>query len=809
VRYGLFFIMIMSLLSLGSFVYASPIQNSLSVESQEIWLGESETIFFNCTDANSTISDVYADISTKTAFFPNNQFTKDSNGLYYLAISTAQSSSFNKVGVFDIIAYCVNNESESIDASISFVVSNLTLDLNNVISSIYIGNPVELNVWVKKDGNPITSEVSFVLSIDNINMQLISQPYYDFVKGWVLGFDTSNLASGKHTLSVTATYSNGSMSFEKTIIIQSPIEFSVINVDKSWVSTGDEIIAEVKAKDHGDSIAMEVSYLSVSIGSKSIDITEISAISATGTHFVKFKAPSLSSGTYNLKINFNYGNSSFIYSESIVYVIQVAGTLFLDSDNLASIDIKFKSDDFSKSLKTDTNGKYSTELPIGVYDVQFEHSLTTLDIYDMDITSFDDVLKYQSIASRTVDGIYGSGIFYYEITSEFDYSYTTLKIPYDSKIIDVSSLETYVCKAWNSGTRKCISAWEIINSVIDTKKRTATITNAPFDAAYIVGNKYSLDVGVTVNKAVYNFNDIIQINGLSQDSAKNTIPTVIINATIEGTPIKSSTISDSNGVFSFNIENPKLEGNYTLIIDMYKSPYLSIQKKIPFVIQKSKELSIVSVDTVRLHSGESSEVKFLLINSGESDLSNLLISLTNIPSSYYQIISPNSIESLKTSGEISVSVYFDIPKDAPKAIISAFFNVNETAFSKKENFVINILPPENDTVTLTQVESNLEVPSFSFSGLMPSFSAPTGLSLFIASQGEIFSLFTFTIVSLSTAFFMRKRRLTKAYISKLRQSNRQLIFDIRQNMCETPTIKKSITIVKKNTKKRIKKVFKY
>ncbi|MCK4968661.1 MAG: hypothetical protein KAS12_06400, partial [Candidatus Aenigmarchaeota archaeon] len=130
-KYSLFFISVVIFLFFGSFVSAYPTINDVSLQSESIWLGETQTIFLNCTDnnsTNSTISDVFADITTTTASFPNNEFEMDVGGLFYLAIQTTDSSNFNKIGLFDIEIFCENTIGEIVNATTTFRVSNLSLE---------------------------------------------------------------------------------------------------------------------------------------------------------------------------------------------------------------------------------------------------------------------------------------------------------------------------------------------------------------------------------------------------------------------------------------------------------------------------------------------------------------------------------------------------------------------------------------------------------------------------------------------------------------------------------------------------------
>jgi len=787
---SLFFI---SLLSLGNFAYAYPAINNLTVQSQEIWLGETETIFLNCTDDNgSAISGVYADISTSTALFPGNSFIPDANSTYYLTISTAESSNFNKAGTFDVIAYCENELGESVNSSISFTVSNLSIEISSIASPIYIGDMAEISIFVKKDGNTITSnDVSFSISMNGEVISFASQPYYDFEKGWVLRFETDALLSNTYTLSISADYSGAEVSIDTAVDIMPPLYFSIIDVDKDWVSSGDTITATLKATYRGIPITILEDYISVRLDSTKVNVFDISSSSASNAYDLEFELPSLSAGRHKIKVDFDDSTYTAQDSENIIYVISASGVIFSDTGN-HKVDIRFDSGSLTKDVRTDISGKYSISFPPDTYDIQVEDNFAVLDIFDADIDNFDDPIKYQSLPATHVSGISGEGVFYYAIASELDYHSADIRIKYDSaKINDISSIKVYVCNSWNTGNMKCSSEWIIISSVIDSLRKTATITDAVLDAAYIVGNRDSLSLGAALEKTSYNVNEDIIMTGLSQDSAKDIVPDAILNASIEATSITASSVSDSKGLFSFKINNPGVEGNYTLLVKLSKDPYISSQKQIDFEIVKSKDLSVVSPDTVKLNPGESSEVQFLVINTGEADLPNISISLKNIPDSYYQMIYPETINILKESEEIPVIVYFVIPENATAGITSASFEISGAGFSKEYSFVMNILPLKNESIDTVSISSDTSETILSFD-IFPSIGMPTGQSLFMIAQGEAMSLAAFAFISISTALLFRRRRLINIYSQELRKINRQMIFDIRNNMFQTRKTKQSM-----------------
>ena len=797
---------LISLLSLGNFAYAYPVINNLTVQSQEIWLGETETIFLNCTDDNSSaISGVYADISTSTALFPGNSFIPDVNSTYYLTISTAESSNFNKAGTFDVITYCENELGESVNSSISFTVSNLSIEISSITSPIYIGDMAEISIFVKKDGNTITSnDVSLSISMNGEAISFASQPYYDFEKGWILKFETDTLASNTYTLSISADYSGAEASIDKTVDVIQPLDFSIIDVDKDWVFSGDTITATLRATYKGAPITILEDYISVRLDSTNVNVFDISSSSASNAYDLEFELPSLSAGRHKIKVDFDDSTHTAQDSENIIYVISASGVIFSDTGN-HKVDIKFDSGSLTKDVRTDISGKYSISFPPDTYDIQVEDNFAVLDIFDADIEEFDDPVKYQSLPAAHVSGISGEGVFYYAIASELDYHSADIKIKYDpAKINDISSIKVYACNSWNTGNMKCSSEWIIISSVIDSLRKTATIDDAMLDAAYIVGNRDSLNLGTALEKTSYNINEDIIMTGLSQDSAKDIVPDAILNASIEATSITSSSVSDSKGLFSFNIQNPGVEGNYTLLVELSKDPYISSQKQIDFEIVKSKDLSVVCPDTVRLNPGESSEVQFLVINTGEADLSNISISLKNIPDSYYQMIYPETINILKESEEIPVIVYFVIPENATAGITSASFDISGAGFSKDYGFVINILPLRNESIDTVSVSSDTSESISSFD-IFSSISMPTGQSLSIIAPGGVMSLAVFAFISISTALLFRRRRLINTYNQGLRKLNRQMIFDIRNHMFQTIKTKQSMASRKEKKSVKIQK----
>ncbi len=761
--------------------YAAPVINNLSAEKSNIWLGETNTVFLNCTDSGSNLSSPQAaDISVSTRFFPKKPFSQNSDGLYFLSIPTAEPD-FNVAGTFSVVAYCKNELNETANASASFTVSNSSMEISRATSPVYAGDIEEVNVAVKKNGYPVTppSDIRFDILLGGTKITAFSK-YYDSSKGWVLSFPVSSQDVGAKTLSVTSGYENTSVSAIKDIVIAAPVEFSVTDIDKTWLSAGDEATVNLKATERGNPLQLKKEYLSIQVDSTPVTIADLSpSATVSGGYAAKFVSPSMSAGTHTLKIFFNYGNASASYSKSVTYVIPVSGNIFTGSEKTAPVQIRFVSSDTDKTVRTDSSGAYSILLPPSTYDIQVIDGSTVMDIYGAKISSFDDGIKYQALASGIAKGIQGAGIFFYGVA--FDYSSARLKMPYDQgRINDESLLKSYACSNWNSAKKECQSEWKETDSKIDLVRKNANINVSSLNAAYIIGSPDIVSVEASAQKDAYNVDDKIILTGISQDGVRAPVPDATITASIEGTPIRASVQSNAQGVFSLEIQTPTSEGTYSVVLDVSKSPYLPSQKVLSVAITKTKDVSIVGPDTVRLGAGESSEAQFRIVNAGQSDLAGLLISIKGMPSNYYQILPTDTINSIKAGEEKPITVRFNIPSDAAKTVLGGSFEVSKQDFLRKRGFTLTIVSAENTTqASVLQAGGAENESSVAFS-----FGIPTALMTSQVASADVISLAAFAVLSISTAFALRKRRLKNSYALATRSKNMSLIFEIKSKIAE-------------------------
>jgi|GEM_PF-2012523 len=646
-----------------------------------------------------------------------------------------------------------------------------------------------MSLFAKKNGNTVTSDITFNVTLNGAQMELLSPPYYDFAKGWILRFSTSGQAAGTKALSISANYGRVSVSSASEIKIANAIEFSYISVDKTWIAANDEAAVQLKAIERGNPIQIKKEHVTVQMDSTNANIIDVTAGSSAGAYAVKFSAPSMNPGSHTLRVLFNYNNFSDSYSRSVSYVIPVSGNIFVAAEKSAQVQLKFTSSEADKTVKADGNGAYSVLIPPATYTILLSDGVPALEINNAHIDNFDDGIKYQPLASGTVKGIQGAGIYYYGAT--FEYSGARLKLPYDqSKVNDESQLRAYTCENWNSGKKECTTDWKIIDSKIDTVRKIANINTTELDAAYIIGSPDSAEVEASAEKNTYGLNENIKITGISLDGAKNTIPEATITISLSGMPIAASTTSDAHGIFSAELQNPGVEGAYSATISISKPPYISSQKKIEFNVVKTADLTIAGPDTIRMNPGDKSDVQFRAINIGEADLTDVKLSIKGLPSNYYKIIPSDVMDTVKAGAEKTINVHFEIPDDAVRATFGASIEASKGEMARSMNFALTVLTSTNATgsVIITQTQAPVINDTSSKKATASfSLSMPTAFATFFAAESDLTYVALFAAISFSTALLLRKRRLlsNKYSVSGKRSIHRNMIFEIKNKITES------------------------
>ena len=400
-------------------VKAVPLISEFTITPSTAWLGEDISLSLRCYDDQGfEITDVYALVNG-----PDMTFQKD---LIYdhddIYSATIDNSYIDRSGEFTVAFYCKNNNTDVNTTLGAFSVSELTAFISSVSPSPgYIDDIIEIDVDVKKDDVKLLSNIDFQVFLGGEEKTLKQDPpVYDTMKGWMLKVDAPT-DEGSYDIEVVAGYDRVEAIATSTVEIKQPLEFELVDIDKAWIKSDDNITFTFKAFFKGRAINLRDEYLNIWINSVEVSIGEISQIE--NYSYVKISTLQLSPGSYDLKIRFSYMGFIKEISRQIEYVVPISGK-FLDSENKAVyVQLKFTKDS-TISITTDSSGSYSTYLPVGVYDVQMIFPGTTLTLSDIMISNFDDPVKFDHPTTDIdISGIKDAGVFVFEVALTYSDAY--------------------------------------------------------------------------------------------------------------------------------------------------------------------------------------------------------------------------------------------------------------------------------------------------------------------------------------------------------------------------------------------------
>jgi len=380
-------------------------------------------------------------------------------------------------------------------------------------------------------------------------------------------------------------------------------------------------------------------------------------------------------------------------------------------------------------------------------------------LYDVTIDEFNNPINYYSL-NKDTEEMKVEGLYVFEVA--LPYSKTKILINYDeSKVPNEKELVVYKCSDWNSALHTCNSKWIKQDAITDTIRNLVTIETQSL-SAYALGIRKTLFLDFTSDKTVFGLNELMEIRGIVRDESGNFVPNVLINATVPSTNIKLSTYSDSSGIFSFQFVTPQEEGFYFLDVRAEKDPYIPANKTWNFQVIKERAISIVVPDGVRIKKGEKKTISFSVINTGQADIYNLSFYLKGLPENYFSM--QESVEKIKVGEEIKVPITFEIPLNASANTYSLTFGIISGEINKEE--IVGLTIYEENVTAQTQQQPS-------------GFSFPTANIVLPFSLEEITYLSIFAVVSISTAYFLKKRKKRKV---KGREEIKNLLFDIKREI---------------------------
>ena len=758
-------------------VKASPVISNITIDPANPWIEEDVFISFECFDENHTIEEVKVSLAKNNSTLRVKSFFPSENATYQFY------HSFLAPGEYSITFYCKNNVSNSTTEVRNFNVSQLTSSVN-VSSPTYVGdNVVKIYVLIKKDAIILDecSSINFTVLLDEEKVEWKGGT--DFIPGGGCLLEIDTPPEGSYEVKVKSSYEDAETLVTSTLQVKEPLQFELIDIDKTWIKANENVTLTLKALYRDKPFELKDEYITVTIDSVACSIVEISQ--SDEYSYVIISSPNLSPGTYDLSIKLNYMGFSKNASSEISYVVPVSGSLKGSDNKPISAQIKFKSNETEKTIVTNSQGSYSGYIPPGFYDIEFDFPNSKLILSGVLVNQFDDPIRFDHpSAAVEIPGIGVGDIFVYEVALSYSNAYLEMKYD-DSKILDEGRIRIYKCEDWNFGRKICNGKWNPVSAQIDTVRNLIKLNTTL--SAFVIGYEKNLVLNFDSDKDEYYLKEIIKITGITEDEDSKPVKDVKVTASILNTKISASTQSDKSGVFSLEMQAPDKEGEYTILIKAEKSPFSPVNGTKSINVLRSEELSLVVPESIKIKQGETSSLWISVINTGQTDFSDISLTLSGIPEGYYTL---PKINELKAGDEKKVSIDFTIPENASKTSHTGKLKViYDDSFIEKE-FILTILSAENKTSESQK--------GFKF----PSLTLPTGK--FVLPTFETNHLIVIILVAISSfslSFFLKKRKVSTEVE---REDIKNLLLDIRREIeREREKSQKG-----KTRKKRIKKTSK-
>lgn len=730
---------ILFILYMMPYASTSPVVNLVEYSpSSEVWVGEDITYIVNCSDANNSITSVVSEVVGEGGYMiPNRTMVHIGNGLYETSIDKLY---LTEPKTFTNHIYCKNNVSETTTHTSTFKVSNLSMEvLSGSEVSAFIGEQIELDLNVRKNGMKLVSGVSFFIKIDGSHVPLKVDPPYDPVRGWILYIDAPS-SEGRYEIEVIANYGRADSSVLIDADIDEPVDFTLDYLSTDLLSTGDDVTLYLTAQERGSLVELNAVNTRITVGSANAPIKEIYPTSSY--YVVKFETPDLSSGEYQLTASVELDGHTYRKSRTVSVAVNARGEFKDKDDRGVYVEMKFVQDGAEKfRVKTNTDGTYDNKIKPGKYDITFLFPEAAVILTNIDVHSFSDPMTYYySDSDDAAPGLHVAAFFAFETT--LDYSDVTMELKYDeSRVSDETEIKVYRCRSWSSSKETCYNDWEEISGAVNSVNNVVTIEVDSF-SAYAIGTLKALTLDYSIEKETLILGEIVQIHGLTLDAFNRNVGEVNLSLSMEGSDISSRTTSDKNGIYSFTIRVPDKEGDYKIKIKADKYPYLDGSISVPITVKKSKSLSITGPDTVKAVIGKESAIDFIIGNTGQSDLKNLNISLSGLPRSYY-VMSQDLIDLVAGSSK-EINVHILTPEDAVLGTRSVTLNVEGKDISDKKIFGF--------TIEESGTEKEVETPSSSTGFItLPDINNNTLYLIVI--------VVAFAAISFTTAILLKRRKI--------------------------------------------------
>ena len=232
--------------------------------------------------------------------------------------------------------------------------------------------------------------------------------------------------------------------------------------------------------------------------------------------------------------------------------------------------------------------------------------------------------------------------------------------------------------------RLCSSEWKEIKRDLDTLHNRVSFETASL-SGFVIGERLKLNIEMNTGKSTYHPGERIKVTGMIKSTGKS-VKDADVFYTLNGT--SGQTKTDSNGVFSFEIDAPEEEGKYILYITASKSFYALSAANIELLVERKKDLSIVTPLSAQAEENSFTEFEISVINTGQAVLHDLEISVHGIPAEWFTI-EPKRLAELDAGKEIKLNLSL-FPPEGAKGSHVVDISVKSDEINATESFALNI-----------------------------------------------------------------------------------------------------------------------
>ncbi len=503
--------------------------------------------------------------------------------------------------------------------------------------------------------------------------------------------------------------------------------------------------------------------------------------------YLQMVVPGQKAGTKDITIYVSYNGETpypptLTEKDAVHFVIPFAGRIVDSSGTIQHIDIKLEDKNQSKyySIQNGNDGRYLANIIPGTYNMDIVLPAITAEFMDVEITeenlketaTTDGPINYD--APKQLTSIEGGIDVVKAVVIEFDlpFSDAEFTISYDdSKIRNEENLEVYQCFNWNFGKTDCADEWENVYDINVNTRGNVVMFNTTIPSAFIIGERKELEIALDNDIGYGNYvaGETLEIKGHVTDSSGNAIEAADVEVSIVGMnnyTTEAKTIISGN--FKTQLEMPIDKGIYNLSVRAIKYPFKDAARYFTLETEIKEEVSFINVpDGQKIYVGEPVDIKFSLLNSGQTELRNIKLYVAGLATEWYQLL-PVAINELPPGEIKNIELKILVSESyCEKYECKNYYPVTLQAKSERidEDALMTItLRMEKETTEGTTIQETKETETqnpFSFDGLITGGMAG-GSAESVAVYGGLVIIAALVILSMRKRYFVNNQTRSPA-----------------------------------------------